>query len=235
MFGTHAIPLNIQEEEFSISIESEDDFYNYKRETGREKKEKIVLGEQKQIIINPVEPLNYPKDLSPYLEIEFGRTLAVKPSSIRKIFLKFPLEIGVFLFEKKAFEVLDIFSLTRPKFTLYGDPRNGVICKYWKSDVFSSVPPVDYFHEGVIELTVYNTSQEWEEVSRAVFNAFGMKIYYSDSIVAMKAEMKVMSQSSAETAFFKSPLTKGMKKALELYVARKIPITTTRFIMREGL
>lgn len=235
MFGTHAIPLSLKNEEFSILIEKEGGLLVYKREAGKEKKGKIILGDEKKIIINPVEPLNQPKELSPYLDIEFERTLTIEPGSNRKIFLKFPLEIGVFLFEKNTFDVLDIFTLTKPKFTLYGDPHNGIICRYWRSDIFSSPPPLEYYCEGVMELTLTNTGAEWEEVSKAIFNAYGMKIYYNDKMVAMKAEMKVMSQSAAETAFFDSPLKKGMKKALELYEARKIPITTTKFMMREGI
>jgi len=235
MFGTHAIPLSLKNEEFSLLIEKEGDLFVYKREAGKEKKEKIILGDEKKVIINPVEPLNQPKELSPYLDIEFERTLTIKHGSSRKIFLKFPLEIGVFLFEKNTFDVLDIFTLTKPKFTLYGDPHNGMICRYWKSDIFSSPPPLEYYHEGIMQLILTNTSEEWEEVSKVIFNAYGMKIYYNDKMVAMKAEMKVMGQSTAETAFFDSPLKKGMKKALELYVAKKIPITTTKFMMREGI
>ena len=235
MFGTYAIPLNLQNEGFSLLIEKEGGLFVYKREAGREKKEQVILGDKKRILINPVEPLNNPKDLSPYLDIEFKRILTIEPGSNRKVFLKFPLEMGVFLSDKKPFDVLDIFTLTKPKYTLYGNPRNGVICKYWESDIFSAPPPVEYYREGVMELTLTNTAKEWEEVSKAIFNAYGMKIYYNDKMVAMKAEMKVMNQSTAETAFLDSPLQNGMKNALELYVAKKIPIATAKFMMREGI
>jgi len=235
MFGTHDIPLSLQSAEFSLLIKREADLYSYKREAGKENKEKVILSDQKQILLNPIEPLNMPKDLSPYLNIEFKRTLTMEPKSSRKIFLKFPLEIGVFLYKKKAFEILDIFSLTQPKFTLYGDPSNGVICKYWKSDIFSSLPSLNYYHEGAMELSLTNTSEEWEEVSQAIFNANGMKIYYNDKMVAMKAKMKVENQTTAETNFLDSPLEKDMNKSLELFKAKKLPVTTTKFVMRDGI
>jgi hypothetical protein len=235
MFGTHSIPLSIKKEGISLLIGKEGNFFAYTRETGKEKIEKVILGEQKKILIHPIEPLNVPKDLSAYMNIEFKRTLTIKPNSSRKIYLKFPLEIGVFLSEKKAYEIFDIFTLTQPKFTLYGDPRNGVICKYWKSDLFSSLPHLNYYYEGIMELTLTNTSGEWQEVSKAIFNAYGMKIYYDDNMVAMKAEMKVVHQSTAETDFLDSPLKKGMNKALELYKVKKIPVTPVKFVMREGI
>jgi hypothetical protein len=58
MFGTHAIPLSLKNEEFSLLIEKEGGLFVYKREAGKEKKEKIILGDKKKILINPVEPLN---------------------------------------------------------------------------------------------------------------------------------------------------------------------------------
>ncbi len=235
MFGTHDIPLSLQNEGFSLVIEGEAPLYTYKREAGKETKEKVILSDQKQILLNPIEPLNMPKDLSPYLNIKFKRTVTIEPKSSRKIFLKFPLEIGVFHYKKKAFEILDIFTLTQPKFTLYGDPSNGIICKYWESDIFSSLPSLDYFHEGVLELSLTNASEEWQEVSKAIFNATGMKIYYNDKMVAMKTEMKVENQSTAETDFLDSPLEKEMIKSLELFKAKKLPITTAKFLMREGI
>lgn len=235
MFGRHDIPFSLQSAELSLSIKREAGHYTYKREVGKENKEKVILGDQKQILINPIEPLNTPKDISPYLDIEFKRTLTLEPALNRKIFIKFPIEIGVFLHKKKASEILDIFSLTQPKFTLYGDPSNGVICKYWESDIFSSLPSLEDYHEGVIELSITNTSDEWQEVSKAIFNADGMKIYFNDQVVAMKAEMKVENQSTAETDFLDSPLEKGMNKSLELYKAKKLPVSTTKFVMREGI
>lgn len=235
MFGTHDIPLSLENEGFSLVIQKEADLYTYKRKSGKETTEKVILGNQEQILLNPIEPLNMPKDLSPYLNIKFKRSVTIEPKSSRKIFLKFPLEIGVFLYKKKSFEIFDIFTLIQPKFTLYGEPSNGIICKYWESDIFSSIPSLDYFYEGVMELSLSNTSEMWQEVSKAIFNAIGMKIYYSDKKVAMKAEMKVENKLSAETNFLDSPLEKEMTKALEFFKGKKLPITSTKFLMREGI
>ncbi|MFC2161183.1 DUF432 domain-containing protein [Acidobacteriota bacterium] len=235
MFGTHEIPLNLENEGFSICIKREADLFIYKRETGKETTEKVILGNQKHILLNPIEPLNLPKNLSPYLNIKFLRPVKIEPKLSRKIFLTFPLEIGVFLYKKKSFKIIDIFTLAQPKFTLYGEPSSGIICKYWKSEIYSSIPSLDHFYEGIMELSLTNTSEEWQEVSEAIFNASGMKIFYNDKKVAMKAEMKVENQSTAETDFFDSPLEKDMTRSLELFKAKKLPIATTKFLMREGI
>jgi len=185
--------------------------------------------------LNPVEPLSKPKEITPYLLIEFGRNLVVEPRATRKIFIKFPIEIGVFISSSKDFEILDALSLVKQKFTLYGDPKSGLICKYWRSEVYPSAPSVNPIHNGVMELNITNTNVKWLEVTKAVFNAYGMKVYYSDEMVSMKSNMNIKSEVIAETDFVDSPLKRKMKKSLELYTARKLPILATKFVMEEGI
>lgn len=210
----------------------------YRRESVDEKVEKNLLASTGKILINPIEPLNKPKELTAYLLIEFERTLVVESGATQKIYAKYPLEIGVFISSGKGnenFKILDIFTLMKQKFSLYGDPSSGVICKYWSSAVYSSIPSVNPIHEGVVELSITNTSAKWVEVTKAVFNAYGMKMYYCDNMVAMKANMKIMKGKIAETDFFDSPLETGMKKSLELYTVRKVAIATTKFVMDAGI
>lgn len=234
MFGSYDVPLTIDKEEIHISIEKLDGVLLYRRECRDEKEEKIILAARSKILINPIEPLNRPKTITTSFLIEFGKTVMVQPKATMKIFLKFPVETGVFTSQNNHFDILDVFTLTKPKFTLYGDPHNGVICKYFLSDVYSSIPSVNYLHEGVLELTITNTTVRWIEVTKAVFSAYGMKIYYSDTMVSMRANM-MLEKEIAETDFYEKPLKTGMEKSLEYYTARMIPVITTKFVMEMGL
>jgi hypothetical protein len=159
----------------------------------------------------------------------------IEPEATKKIFSTYPIEIGVFISTKTAVEVLDIFTLVRQKLTLYGDPRSGVICKYWRSTVYSSAPSVNPLHEGIVELSIKNTTKGWVKVTKAIFNAYGMKIYYRDDLVAMQATMKILPGNLAETEFVDAPIEPGMKKSLELYTVRKLAVKTTKFVMEAGL
>ena len=235
MFGLHKVPLRIEKEGVSLRFEKEGEVLLYKRECRGEKVEKTLLTSNGKILINPIEPLNKPKEITPYLLIDFEKTLLVEPKITREVFLTFPLEIGVFMSQNEHFEICDILTITKQKFTLYGDPRSGVICRYWRSEVYPSIPSVNLIEEGIVQLNISNTTTKWVEVSKAVFNAYGMKIYYNDKMVFMKANMKVMSKGSAETDFIDSPLEERMKKSLELYTTRKLAITTTKFMMEAGL
>jgi len=235
MFGLHKVPLKIEKGGISLHIKKEGEALVYKRESGSEKVEKTLLTSNDKILINPIEPVNTPKEITPYLLIHFEKALLIEPKITREVFVTFPVEIGIFVSQNEHFEICDIFTITKQKFTLYGDPRSGVICRYWGSKVHSSIPIGDPLKEGVLQLNIRNTTAKWIEVSKAVFNAYGMKIYYNDKKVSMKSELKLMGKGSAETDFIDSPLEKGMENSLELYTARKLAITTSKFMMEGGL
>lgn len=235
MFGAYDIPLKIEQEGISLSVEKDGETLVYRRECADEKVEKTLLAGKGKLLIHPVEPLNKPKALTSNLLIEFDKTLMAAPKETSKIFLTFPVEIGVFISKGKSSDILDVMTLAGQKFTLYGDPKHGVICKYWKSEVFSALPSVNPIHEGVIGLDITNTTAKWLEVTQTVFNAQGMRIYYDDTLVSMKANMKIMGKVIAETDFIDSPLRKGMAKSLELYVSRKLQVVVPKFVMEAGL
>ena len=235
MFGDYHLPFNIEQENISVSAQKEDERFIYRRTCLEEKAEKNLLIKKGKVTLNPVEPLNKPKSLTSCLLIKLDKTLILEPKSTREVFIKFPIEIGVYLSDGREFQVLDIFTLTKSKFTVYGDPRNGVLCKYWKSGIHASVPAVDPLYEGVIRLKIENTNPDWVEITRAVFDAYAMKIYYNDRMVGMKATMRIKNGGIAETSFRESPIEKGMRNALEIYAVRKLSITSKEFVMEYGL
>jgi hypothetical protein len=235
MYRYYDAPFKIVKEGITLTLEQEGERLLYRSVCADKEVEKILLASTGKVLINPVEPLNKPKELTSYLLIEFDRTLVVAPGLTKRIFVTYPIEIGVFIAGGNQFEIIDILTLAKQKFTLYGDPRSGVICKYWRSEVYSSIPSVNPLHEGVIELSITNTTTGWIEVTKAIFNAYGMKIYYNDDRVSMKATMKIMSGRSAETDFVDAPLENGMKKSLELYTVRRLPVVAPKFVMEVGL
>ena len=219
--------------EVRIRIEEEGNAFRYIRE-GKEQKERIILSRNGRIIVNPVEPVNLPKEITNFMQLKLKEPAISEPKSSMEVYLTFPIEIGVFLAAKKNVDILDIFSLNNPKFSLYGNPRNGIICRYWESSVFSTIPKVDLKKEGILKLRIKNESSEWAEIRNAVFDIYGMKIYFDDEKVASRATMSLENPRVAETNFITKPLAEGMKKALELYTARKIPMVGKKFVMEWG-
>ena len=234
VFGTHHIPVNFKHAGFSLSFEKEGKNYLYKREAGNEKIEKLILGKKKQILIHPIEPVTKPKIITPHLLLKLKRSIIFETKISKIVYLKFPVELGVFLSLKKKQESIDFFTLTNPKFTLYGDPRSGVICKYYESDIYSTLPTVDFIQEGVLELKLVNRCPEWVEIKKVLLDAHNMNIYYDHKMAFMRAEMEVQNPTAAETGFIDSPYNEEMEKSIQVFSPKKIHVGSNRFMMREG-
>jgi len=220
--------------EISIRFEKNGNFYRYVRED-KNKIEKDIFTESGRVIVNPVEPVNLPKEITNFLQIEFKKPFFSEPKSSVEVYITFPIEIAVFIAAKKSVGAIDIFSLQNPKYTLYGDPRTGIICRYWKSEIYTDIPEVDMYREGIMKLRITNSHDEWVEINSVVLDIYGMKIYYGEEIVYSAASMNVTSQKIAETRFIEKPLRTNMKRALELYVAKRIVVKRNKFVMEWGL
>lgn len=235
MFGYHDIPVELTQGPVSLSFHREGTYSLYRRESLHEKVEKTLLAQDGKIAVNPVEPVATPKEITPYLMIEFEKPLLTEPRSKTRVLLSFPVEIGVLISSTAGYDTLDVMSLTRQKFTLYGDPKNGVICKHWRSGLYFEKPSLDPLRAGVIELVIANNSAIWVEVTKSVFNARAMKIHYKADLVSASAVMKVANQQIAETDFADSPLEDGMQKSVGLYSQQRLAVVGGKFVMEWGM
>ncbi|MBU4331394.1 MAG: DUF432 domain-containing protein [Acidobacteria bacterium] len=235
MFGKHTVPFVLEFEGAVVSVQPENGHLIYRRQGESGVLEKNLLHHGKPIHILPVEPVNLPKNITPFLMIEFDRPIFLGSKIEETVYVSFPYEIGVFISARKPYEVIDIFSFATQKYTLYGEPKSGLVCRYWKSAVFSKEPELFPLREGIIHLTIKNTTADWVEIRKVVLNAFGMKIYYDKKRVVQSAHMKIVGPRSAETDLLVSPFSRAMNKSIELFSLRKQIISTTHVMMRDGI
>ncbi|WMW25464.1 DUF432 domain-containing protein [Methanolobus sediminis] len=237
MFEIYHPPFTTEAEDTEIIVEKQGDDLIYKRLfRGDEERELVLLNNDGDIIINPIEPVNLPESITAFLMVDFKRSAMIRPGDKKKIYLKFPVEIGVFVTDKsrKNYEVIDVFTLNKIKYTLYGSHTQGMICRHWESDIYTEEPDTDNLYEGFIELEISNESNHQMEITKAIFNAYGMKLYFGDKRLGMKASMRIINKLLAETDFSTYPTTSRFKRSMELYTARKLAITSTKGIMEFG-
>lgn len=236
MLGSYRSPFNIEIEGVSLSVEKHEDSLIYRRWGNLGSTERLLLKGPCNFLLNPIEPVNMPKRLTHFLLVNFKQTLIIEPGTTKKVYITFPIELGVFVSQgREDFEIIDIFSFARLKYTLYGAPSNGIICRYWESDVSLSPPDTDPWHTGYIDLRIVNDTEHMAEISKSLFNAYAMKIYYEENKVVMKAVMKVQSRKLAETEFIHCPGKGRFKKAMELYVSSKLRVSGSKCVMEYGL
>lgn len=232
MFGSHEFGSTVTFASVVIETYKDEGLFVYHRKSDREVTK--ILSPFSTLMINPIEPVTQPKEITHYLLIELKKPLLISPENILNFYVTFPIEIGVYVSVEEDVEI-DFFTLTTPKYTLYGSSDRGVVCKWWQSDIHSTIPEVDPYKEGVMKVNIHSNAKEWVELKKMVFDAYAMKIYYS-TFACMNASVEVLHRDSAKTSFVEEPILPEMKEALELFRLRKIPMVERReFLMEWGL
>ena len=236
MFGSYNFGTSFNVNRITIETYEDNGLYIYHRKSDPDIKK--IISAPTAIMVHPVEPVTQPKEITHFLLIGLKKPILLSPRSTITYFVTFPVEIAIYASVNEQIEHIehiDCFTLTHPKYTLYGTPTKGHICKGWKSDVYHTIPEVDAVREGVLKVTLHNVSNGWAELKKIVVDAYYMKIFYSE-FASMNAVVTVLSKISAKTTFLDQPISTGMEKAVELFRLRKIPIVEkAEFTMRWGL
>ncbi len=233
VFGTYDLNVELSEQDIDISLKGKGKRKLYRRIIGDDEVTKYIHADKGKLIVCPVEPVNAPDEsISEHLLIELEQPLVIEPGSTDTFFLKFPVEIGSFLVDPTDVERIDIFTLTQPKYTLYGPPESGIVCKWWKSDVYSQAPEVDRLFEGVLRVKITNNYREWMELEKLVFWAFDMKIFYNDHAY-MDARLTIEKRTIGETAF-NGRKPKGMHRAIDIYQAKGLKKLEKSYVIEWG-
>jgi len=231
MYGCYDIPLNLTEAGIEIKVERDQ---TGKTTYGRsgilgEVSKTIVSRENPKVVICPVEPVNLPKRITRYLMIELDKEVLLGPKDEGTIDTGFPVEIGVFIAKRDKYSLIDVFSFTKQKFSLYGGVRDGIICRYWRSGPNLNK---DKLVEGRLRLQVKNDTSDWIEIRKVVLDASEMKIVYSEDEVYSEAEMKILSRKVGEVRFRKP--ANGGTESIKLLKEMVVTAHQSKFIMEDG-
>ena len=230
MFGKYDLSTKLKEQDIEITVEGRGKRKRYYRRAGAEEVEKFIYADGGNLVVCPVEPVNVPDmTISEHLLIEFDKPFVIESGTKDTFYAKFPVEVGVFLVDRKDVEQIDIFTKTKPKYTLYGPPESGVICKWWKSEMYTEKPEVEKLYEGVVRVDITNNYYEWAEIEKVVFRALDMKIFYDDHAY-MHAYLKILKKGMGETTF-NSRKPKNMQESIDIYLAKGIKKFEKKFVM----
>jgi hypothetical protein len=232
VFGKYDLSFEISEADVTLSMTGEGRHRRYRRRCGSDETELMVSATRGNVVVCPVEPVNMPDpQVTEHLQIELETPFIIQPGGRDTIFLKFPVEVGVFLVDKKDIERIDLFTKTPLKYTLYGPPESGIVCKWWKSPVLTEQPDVEKLYEGVMRVDIRNHYHEWVEIRKLVFCGVEMKIFYGD-YAYMHGFLSINKKSFGDTGFIaKKP--PDMHGSLDIYLAKGLK-RLENFVMEEG-
>jgi hypothetical protein len=117
-----------------------------------------------------------PKKISSHVYLKFTSPIVLDQQSSTEFYTAFPIEITVYRQSGEEELMLDAFSLSKPKYALYGSPEKGILCRFAIADIWSSreeSKPVKY-KEALAHVVVKNDIDNIVSISKLVFPIDGV-------------------------------------------------------------
>lgn len=240
--------LYFEFEDYQMELEKFDSkSYLYRRK----KKENIISesiifqDKGSKFGIYPIRPISQPQILGHHIMIKVDPQILLPPNSNITHKLTMPIEIGVFTSSGGINNhQIDSFSLTNPKYALYGLPETGYICRYYKSNSKNS-ENVTKYHEALIIMKFENTLDDWVTVNKIVMDAYMIDFYIKNDDVYLEDSSMVLEDPNVASIYLnnKSPLPELEEVPMANEEVKKFRLTildragfgvSGKFIMEKG-
>jgi hypothetical protein len=234
-YGYYLFSPFYKNESFELIFQKLNSFYQYQRDVANldSSKQIISIPEITKIYVQPSEPFAQGLDTT-FLLLKLREPLHLLPESSLNGYVSFPLSLSLFVSDKEdKIHHIDTFSILKPKLALYGNPHNGIICRYWETSFSSEIPDEKLFSTGILELNINNPTSSKVEVSQLVLNFSYMEIYFKPTTCKTSARVKIISDKFAETEFITPSGLDGYEKSIDL-IPTKI-LTSSKYLMEFGL
>ncbi len=133
------------------------------------------------LCIYPLVPIYTPNQTyyAKHVMIKLKEPLVVNTKSTMEFYLKIPVEVGVFYkYDDNGIMMIDVFALRLLKYALYGTSDNGLICRYYESNVFFNMPRIEPFKECIARIRLSNYLGKPATVSMLVIPVEGIDLWY---------------------------------------------------------
>lgn len=217
---TDSVEFNLPNVEIKIKRVSENVFSYVRKDAEENLLEKMIPTKSDELVLelSPIRPLNHPAKRTNFVYLELETPVFLSEGSAATIFVRFPIEIGVFLIHGDHKDSLDWFTCdpSNSRFGLYGTPESGTLCKYAKSEIVESYEDSVPFVNGVLEISIQNELDEGHSISKIVFPISDNSLYYEDSkaildsiIATLKKKVTLeildISSKSIQTTWTRAP------------------------------
>jgi len=195
-----------------------------------------VLPGDSVLLVEPSIPIFLPFQYeSEALMIRLKEPVYVTPNYTSTFYLEAPFDIVVY---DEDGEIIDIFTIENPKYGLYGDPNNGVVCRYGKSSVYVSdedIPPT----RAILPVKVRNSFNTTLKVTLIVVPYRLLKTYYSQNgkVYYSTAKVELEDKNRAVVYASKEAPLRGLRQSKIDPFKRKgifIPTEVGRFELEWG-
>jgi len=147
-----------------------------------------------RVFIHPVQPLFYPERLTGYVMVKLPRPIVLPPGFRARLLVLVEYDVAVSV---DGVHPVDVFTVGRGKYALYGPPSGGVLARYAEARIVGDsgeVGPAPWC--GMLaEVTLHNESGSNVSVERIVYPAYGIPLYYRGEGLVYGPRLHVRVQS----------------------------------------
>lgn len=173
--------------------------------------------------IFPNPPLRTPREVAKNVFIKFKSPVIVDHRSVAVLYSKIPIEIGVYRQHKDEELLIDVFSLSPPRYALYGTPDSGVVCRYIEADAVTeeSALEVKQYEEARVRIRVTNDINNVIKITKIIIPIEDVVLEHrnDDAWVPGTAEMNLDSAFGKDVVSVK--LTDTRVKRIDKTSAKK--------------
>ena len=185
-YGIHVVKdkLEFQIPNNSISLKrANDDKFFYKRTGPFGTLEKLISIRTSDLEMEfvPTHPIYTPSYKTDYMFLRLSKPVFVSRNSKTEIFVSIPVEIGLFFTGNKIREYFDVFSCNDDysRYALYGQPDQGILCKFANVVPEAKVPENLEFVHGRLKVIVNNELDTGVSIGKVVFPIRDHDVYYN--------------------------------------------------------
>ncbi|MBR9689328.1 MAG: DUF432 domain-containing protein [Candidatus Altiarchaeota archaeon] len=173
MFGKLSIEKSHKNTHFSV--EKKRGYFVYKRD----KKTVKLVSKSLELEVRPLIPINLPDRITDTFMVRYS-SLHIGPGESTIVFLKIPIEIGVFF----QGESIDTFGFSKEEFVLYGPVDGGLVARNVRGEVIENPNEKGDGKSAIIPLRIKNYLKDAVKASRLLLNTKFLEVYYKDNLVA---------------------------------------------------
>ncbi len=191
-----SLDLNLPNIEIKIKKIGENVFSYARRDSENDLIEKIIptKSSKLQVELCPIRPLNFPAKRTSFMYLDIDTPVFLSEDSSATVFLRCPIDIGIFLVYDNHKDSLDCFTCdpVNSRFCLYGSPESGTLCKYARTEIVESYDDSIPFINAVLKINLQNQLSKGLSMNKVVFQMSENSIYYKNSKAIVDSLFAVM-------------------------------------------
>jgi hypothetical protein len=149
-----------------------------------------------------------------HILIKFKTEIIVPQNGHVIIYATIPIDIGIFSYQKHDEMLIDNISLSKIKFTLYGRPEKGIICRYKETEI-NEERLIKKYEEALVKIVIKNNLENSTMVNKIVIPMDDILIDYEndDCFIPGNIELELNSLFGKNIAivYLQSTRIKGKK------------------------